>query len=90
MGQGGRNGASIHGRTRLHLPHPAPGLQLSREEGKREYGKSRVVSKREMGKEGISSEGKRMSWGIGDEPASGLVESQRSREPLEWGPKQHQ
>lgn len=38
----------------------------------------------------------RSAWSSGDNPASGLMESQRSRGPLEWGglhgeaPKQHQ
>lgn len=37
MGQSGRKGASNHGIP----PHPAPGLQLSKKEGKSEHGKSR-------------------------------------------------
>lgn len=39
-------------------------LQPDRKEGKREYGKNRVVSKREMGKEGISSAGEERRWKI--------------------------
>lgn len=40
-------------------------LQLSRKEGRREYGKNRVLSKRKTGKEGMSSAGERRSWEIG-------------------------
>lgn len=86
-GEGGRGWARVGGREHKIMAslHTLPQVCSSARRKERAN-----MERAEMGKEGISSEGKRMSWGIGDNPASGLMESQRSREPLERGPKQHQ
>lgn len=101
MGQGGRKGASNHGSTRAAFPlHPAPdkGLMLwgtlsaAQQEGRKEGiwkeqggfqerdGKGRDFFRREE-----DELGDRSAWSSGDNPASGLTESQRSTGPLEWG-----